>query len=264
MDAAAIFARWLPAFYAARRFPVFLMWESDALSTLGDRLGDLARGVPVPSAGTVDTVERWWNARLEALFAPAGTALWDEMKQNAQAISADADSGGRILFDALRASPVLARHPVRIHLVGHSAGAIALAYLIDRIAAQEWDFESVTFLAPALRVDRFEERVLPWLEAGRIRRLREYQLSDAAELQDPTLRPLLGYGHSMLYLVSRSFEGGGRVPILGMERYFPAAVAKMARVKVLTAPSPATRCTTHGGFDADDATMASVISGMDR
>ena len=134
--------------------------------------------------------------------------------------------------------------------------------LVDRLAAQEWDFQSVTLLAPALRVDSFLERVAPWIVAGRVKRFREFHLTDRAEQQDPTCRPVFGYGRSLLYLVSRSFEGGGEVPILGMERHFPRVVAKLRNVEVVTAPSAASASTTHGGFDDDGATMASVISGM--
>jgi hypothetical protein len=261
-SAAATFARWLPALYAAKRFPIFLMWESDVWSTIRNRLEDLVVSAPRPAGGPLESLQRWWNERLEGLLAPAGTALWDEMKDNAAGISAAGESGGRILFDQLARSPVAAAHPLRLHLVGHSAGAIALAFLIDRLAAQEWDFESVTFLAPALRVDRFLERVAPWLITGRVKRYRQYHLTDSAEQRDPTCRPILGYGRSLLYLVSRSFEGGGEVPLIGMERHIPREVAKLKNVKLFTSPSEATASTTHPGFDDDDVTMRSVIAGM--
>ncbi len=263
-EAAATFAKWWPALYAARRFPVFLMWESDLWSTMKGRLEDTVRAAPRPTAGPLEAIGKWWNARLETLLAPAGTMLWSEMKQNAQAITGDGDSGARLFFRHLAASEVAKRHRVRLHLVGHSAGAVVQAYLLDRLAAQEWEFESVTFMAPAIRVDTFEERVRPWIGNGRVGRFREFHLSDAAERQDPTCRPLLGYGRSLLYLVSRSFEGGREIPILGMERHFPASLARMPAVKVFTAPGAATASTTHGGFDEDHATMASVIAGMGK
>jgi hypothetical protein len=261
-DAEATFARWLPALYEAKKFPVFFMWESDLWSTISNRLADVVGLAPRPAGGPLEMLGRWWNERLEGLLAPPGCALWDEMKENAAAISGAPDSGARLLFKHLRDSPVAREHPLRLHLVGHSAGAIAHAFLVDRLAAQEWDFATVTFLAPALRVDRFRERVLPWLAAKRIGRFHQFQLTDHAEQRDPTTRSLLGYGHSLLYLVSRSFEGGAAVPILGMQRHFPADLARLRSVKVFTAPSEATRSTTHGGFDDDGATMASVIAGM--
>jgi hypothetical protein len=259
-EAAATFARWMPALYEARKFPVFLMWESDLWSTLQHAFEDAVR--QPPAAGPLESLSRWWNERLEGLLAPAGTALWDEMKENAAAISAGTGSGGRQFFDALRASPVARDHPLRLHLVGHSAGAIALAYLVDRLAAQEWEFESVTFMAPAITVERFQERLLPWLESRHVRRYHQYHLTDPAELSDSTMRPVLGYGRSLLYLVSRSFEGHGEAPILGMERHFPAALARRRNVKVVVAPAPGSAVTTHGGFDDDATTMRSVIASM--
>lgn len=259
-EAAATFARWMPALYDARRFPVFLMWESDLVSTIANRFADAVARPPV--GGPLESLSRWWNERLEGLLAPPGTALWDEIKENAAAITGGKSSGGRLFFDALRASPVAARHPLRLHLVGHSAGAIAHAFLIDRMAAQEWEFQTATFLAPAITVARFMERVVPWMEAGRVKRYRQYHLTDEAELADPTTRPLLGYGRSLLYLVSRSFEGHGEAPILGMQRHFPAALGRKRGVKVFEAPSRDCAASTHGGFDGDGATMRSVIEGM--
>ena len=259
-EAAATFARWLPALYQAHRFPVFLMWESDLWSTIAHAFDDLAR--QVPAAGPLESLSRWWNERLEGLLAPAGTALWDEMKENAAAISAGTGSGGRMFFDALRTSPVAREHPLRLHLVGHSAGAIALAYLVDRMAAQEWEFESVTFLAPAITVERFDERVGPWLESRHVRRYRQYHLADAAELSDSTTRAILGYGRSLLYLVSRSFEGHGEAPILGMQRHFPASLARRRNVKVIVAPNAQSAVTTHGGFDDDALTMRSIVDSL--
>ncbi|QJR15823.1 C1 family peptidase [Usitatibacter palustris] len=261
-DAAATFARWLPALYAAKKFPIFLMWESDLWTTISNQLAELVRGAPRPSGGPLESLQRWWNERLEGLLAPPGAALWDEMKENAAAITGDANAGGRILFRELQSSAVAQGHPLRLHLIGHSAGAIAHTFLVDRLAALEWEFATVNFLAPAVRVDRFEERLLPWLKEGKVKRFNHYQLTDAAEQQDPTCRTLLGYGRSLLYLVSRSFEGGSDVPILGMEKHFPAAVARMRSVKVFSAPSDTTRSTTHGGFDEDAATIASVIAGL--
>jgi len=261
-DAAATFAKWWPALYAARRFPVFLMWESDLWSTIKGRLADLVRAAPRPTGGPLESLGRWWDARLEGLLAPAGSMLWGEMKQNAQAISSEPQSGARLLVKHLLESPVARRHPLRLHLVGHSAGAIVHSYLIDRMAAQEWEFASVAFMAPAVRVDIFDERVRPWIASGHVKRFRELHLADSAERQDPTCRPILGYGRSLLYLVSNAFEGGREVPILGMEKHFPADLARMRAVKVIEAPGSGSASTTHGGFDDDRATLESVIAGM--
>ena len=101
----------------------------------------------------------------------------------------------------------------------------------------------------------------PKLKDNTVKILRQFQLTDSAELQDSTCRPLFGYGRSLLYLVSESFEGGQHVPILGMEKYFKTwcDACGLKNVESYAAPSRSTSSTTHGGFDEDDKTMSSVI-----
>jgi hypothetical protein len=86
-------------------------------------------------------------------------------------------------------------------------------------------------------------------------------MSDDVEQKDSTCEPILGYSRSLLYLVSQSFEKGSITPILGMERYFngTAGIAGSKNVRIYTAPGPDTRSTSHGGFDDDPRTMATII-----
>ena len=263
-EASAAFARWWPALYASRRLPVFLFWESDLASTIASRLGNVARLAQRPAAGALSRLGPWWDERVESLLAPAGSALWSEIKSKAWATSDGPESGVQTLFRHLANSAVASEHPLRVHLVGHSAGSIVLAALIDRLAAREWAFESVTLLAPALSVASFEERVVPWMEAGRVRRLRQFHLADAMEQRDGTARAALGYGRSLLYLVSEAFEGGRSTPILGLERDFPARLRKRGNIRVHVAPGPTSSATSHGAFDDDALTVASVIAGMGK
>jgi len=261
-DAAATAARWIPSLYEERIFPIFLMWESDLWSTLKNRLEDLVTGLPKPTGGLVDQLTRFWNQRLERLLAPAGSAIWGEMKQNADGISKYPESGGLVLHASSMKSPWFTKTPVRLHLIGHSAGAIVHCHVVDRLARQGWMFESVNFMAPAATVDLFKRTLLPRIKDKTVKQFRSFHLSDAAERQDATCRPVLGYGRSLLYLVSESFEGGVRTPILGMQTYFDDAVAtlKLPNIKAWIAPGAATASTTHGGFDDDRLTMESIIT----
>ncbi|HET6890077.1 MAG TPA: hypothetical protein VFH31_03165, partial [Pyrinomonadaceae bacterium] len=68
-DAAATAAQRIPALYDAKIFPIFLMWETDLLSTLKNRLEDRITGQPLPTAGLGDQLKRFWNQRLERLLA---------------------------------------------------------------------------------------------------------------------------------------------------------------------------------------------------
>jgi hypothetical protein len=259
-DAAATAAKWIPALYDAKIFPIFLMWETDLMSTLKDRLEDVLKGEPRMAGGLLDVAKTWWNERLEKLLAHPGTMIWGEMKKNGEAISEANESGGKKLYNASKKSPFFADPAkVRLHLIGHSAGSIVHSYIVKQLCMLGWRFESVNFMAPAVRVDVFQDCVVPALKDGKVKRLNQFHLSDDKEQTDPTCKPILGYGRSLLYLVSQSFEGGVETPILGMQKYF-SAVANLPNVRAWTAPGNQSASVTHGGFDDDATTMNSVIA----
>ncbi|MEW5976165.1 MAG: C1 family peptidase [Acidobacteriota bacterium] len=271
-DAAKTASLWIPALYQQQVFPIFFLWETDLWSTLKNRFADWIAGLPKPTRGLRDQLTRFWNRRLERLLAPVGSVIWDEMKQNADAISAAPEShagsngkltGARLLYQCCQKSKSFQKGKVRIHLIGHSAGAIVHSHLVNRLAQSGWRFESVNFMAPAVRVDLFEQTVLPAIESGVVGTYRQFHLTDSAEEQDPTCRPLLGYNRSLLYLVSESFEHGIRTPILGMEKHLPSWMNTSPQIRSWAAPSLVTASTTHGGFDNDEATMRNII-GMIR
>lgn len=261
-DAAATAAKWIPALYDRQIFPIFLMWETDLMSTLKNRLEDVLKGEPRMAGGLLDVLKTKWNERLEKLLAHPGTMIWGEMKQNGAAISQNADSGGIKLYEACMKSPLFADlSKVRLHLIGHSAGSIAHSYIVQQLCQRGWSFESINFMAPAVRMDLFQTCVLPHLKSGKVKRLNQFHLSDEIEQKDPTCKAILGYSRSLLYLVSESFESGKQTPILGMEKYFAGiARLKLPGVQSWAAPCAQSKSTTHGGFDDDDATMASVIA----
>ncbi len=258
-EAAAHAAKLIPLLYDRRIFPVYLMWETDFFSTVLDRLDDAVEGMPRPTGGREDLwsrLEQWWNERLERLLARPGTALWSEMKENAASMTAGAGAGVAILYEHL-AGAQAKPWPVRLHLVGHSAGSIALAHVVDFLFRRGAAVDSVSFLAPAIRVETFDRLVTPRLVDGSVARYQQFHLTEKAEEDDPTCGP---YRRSLLHLVSESFEGGTRTPILGMKRYFDADAAMPAGVVAQVAPGPASASTTHGGFDDDEATLAQVIA----
>ncbi len=261
--AAETAAKWIPALYDNRIFPIFLMWETGALDTLKNRVEDLLRGQPRPTGGFWDSARNWYNERLERLFVKPGSMIWGEMKQNADALSGAPDSGGVMLFNACQRSPWF-KDPtkVRLHLIGHSAGSIVHSHIVERLGGLGWNFESVNFMAPAVRMDVFKQKVVPAIRSGRVKRYHQFHLEEAMEQKDPTCQALLGYGRSLLYLVSQSFENGTVTPILGMQRYFEqeTQLTGLANVRAWTAPGDATKSTTHGGFDEDDATLRHIIA----
>ncbi|MEG9432810.1 C1 family peptidase [Terriglobus sp. ADX1] len=255
-DAADTAARWIPALYDAKIFPIFLMWETDLWSTLKDRVADLLATQQRITGGFWDKTKAWWDERLEKMLTVPGTAVWGEMKQNADAISAG-QGGGVLLYDAWQ-EVGLDPAKVRLHLIGHSAGAIVHSWIVKRL---NWNFATVNLMAPACRRDLFEQCVIPALQESRVKQFNEFHMSDDVEQKDNTCKPILGYSRSLLYLVSQSFEKGTITPILGMEKYFSgtAGIADLKNVKVFTSPGPDTRSTTHGGFDNDPSTMTTII-----
>lgn len=265
-NAAAETARkWVTALYDNKIFPIFLMWETGALDTLKDRVEDLLSGQPRPTGGFWDSARNWYNERLERMFVKPGSMMWGEMKQNADALSGEQNSGGAILYQACQQSPWF-KDPtkVRLHLIGHSAGSIVHSHIVERLGGAGWNFETVNFMAPAVRMDVFKQKVVPAIKSGKVKRYYQFHLEEAMEQKDPTCKALLGYSRSLLYLVSQSFENGDLTPILGMQRYFDqeAQLTSLNNVKAWTSPSSATKSTTHGGFDDDDTTMNNIIALM--
>lgn len=261
--AAETAAAWIPALYNAHVFPIFLMWETGFWKTLCNLISDVARDVPRVTGGPFeklrDDLVRWWNARLEGVLACPGTAIWGEMKQNANALSDDAQSGVMLLYEAFKKTRQLGN--LRLHVIGHSAGAIVHSHLVDRLVAAGQRFENMVLLAPAVRVDSFRKHVEPHLESGKVSRLTQFHLTDAAEQADPSCGP---YRRSLLYLVSRSFEGGELTPILGMEKSFDgwrAAASANVQRRTSSVQGPTAQCgaSTHGGFDNDERTRKRVV-----
>ena len=188
-----------------------------------------------------------------------GGRMWGEMKQNAAALTGHEDAGVVQLFGLFKTAMRAKLPRIRLHLIGHSAGAI-VAQPPRRARHQAGPGRA--------RRSRCSRRPCASTSstscsAGTSRSTRFAcciaNLTDAAERSDDTCKP---YGHSLLYLVSRSFEQHEETPLLGMERHLvPALVTRIAgatNVQQLRCPggmwaggSLATRATTHGGVDDD-------------
>lgn len=253
-DAAKTAAIWIPALYEQRIFPIFFMWETGLVATLGNIVKEWFGDEPKKTAG----IKRWWDERLERTLAKPGTAIWAEMKENGHLIGAASNGGGQVLYKAALQSKAFRHTRDRLHLIGHSAGGIVHCHLADMLAKQRWRFDSVNLMAPAATVQLFEQKLRPHIKGGRIARYNQWHLSSPLEMKDTTCRPILGCNRSLLYLVSESFEGGTRTPIIGMEKYYKE-IAKLPNSRVFPSQGPETNSTTHGGFDEDAATLHSVI-----
>lgn len=289
-----------------RIYPLYFAWQSGPAETLLNQLVDLAKNkLPFGGLGfdLMEQFDRW----VEKLARSTLRWMWTEMKENARSASAP------IRKNALAhvqwppeesAQPRMAKLPaasltvtrlaryiqqhgpdnVSLHLVGHSAGSIFHAALLQRLVEAGLKVESMALLAPAIRMDEFQRDILPHVGPGKsVGRLAVFDLSDKQELDDalpPGNTGLKVYHKSLLYLVSRGLEPAPgsnifEVPLLGMQRYFDLPLNGRAKATVQTAiekvrgetifsPSsnPAdsrSEAAGHVDFDDDISTMTSVL-----
>ena len=256
-------AIWIELLKAKKIFPIFLMWESGIFETIGDAISNALGGrAERPAGGPLDAVDSWLSDRVEGAARQIGTPLWDRMKQNARLLTQNPSGGANLLFQRFNGNAA----DVRLHLVGHSAGAVIHAYLADwLINEKSGSIESLSVLAPACRTDLFSTNLLPHLQSRRVGRMAQFHLADAVEDNEGGMRAVLGYKRSLLYMISNGLEGPRDVPILGMQKYFDRDVAPLhlPNVEVRVAPaSPATHAMKHGAFDDDRDTQDSVVANI--
>lgn len=267
-SAAGSARQWVPLLYSNRIFPVFLMWETDLLSTVFNAAEDAIKG-DEPRAGAAwwnrftTRLEDWKDERIEGLTREPGGFLWKQIKDNAEDISRTKRSGVVKLFEFFKARQ-RALPRVRLHLIGHSAGAIVHAHLGEQALEADFEIGSISLIAPAVRTDTFNKHLGPAV-AGGIPTLIAH-LTEEAERGDPSCSP---YGRSLLYLVSRAFEKQTDTPLLGMEKHLVPALVSHAwgeRITRLASPGASFRpgdrltvATTHGGLDDDFAVQEAVI-----
>ncbi len=227
---------------------------------------------------------------------PLARPIWTELKENAELAFAPR-RGGDLLLDALCALSATWGDAFELHLVAHSAGAIALGHMVaalGRRQAEQRDrglhgkLASVHLYAPACTVPFANARYAANTHV--MQRLYLDVLSDTAERNDS----LVGvYRKSLLYFISNALESDQRLPILGLDRIHDtsysgwdgssdtgealaawrtaATQARLARRTVVTkAERIATavaadgrlldaRPATHEGFDHDVAVLTRTL-----
>ena len=247
-------------------FPVFFIWESGLLEILRQYV-----------IGPRDLADYTSDPAIEIMAKIPGTIAWNGMKESARRASSD-DAGGGYAGGALHfarklAALVAAGQVARltVHAVGHSAGAIFHAHLVPRLVDLGVTIDSMAMLAPAARVDLFKDKLMPLVGSG-IARMSCFTMEEDAERQDDCFGV---YHKSLLYLVSRAFEGAAvRKPIVGLEE----SIRKDTELKALFGlegggaraelhlsyapgrdPNPLTQALRHGDFDNDPKTMSAVL-----
>jgi hypothetical protein len=214
-----------PYFEANGVYPLFLSWRTGPLETLAQMLEDKLRkafGIGDERArGMLESLGEARDRSVEVIASKAIKGLWSEMRQNAR-LGAHKGRGTYLLAEALAGlQGRLGRQPLRLHLVGHSAGSIVLGHLVERLAANQVKATSCSLYAPACTVGFAIEK---YLRAGapviQPRQMHLHYLTDRQEKDDDMAQvgPVTLYGKSLLYLVSRALDDVRKMPLLGMER----------------------------------------------
>ena len=180
------------------------------------------------------------------------------------------DGGFKGLLPLLSGLDKAPRRP-KLHLVGHSAGANMLGYLLSslgRFNLSKIELGTIHLMAPACTVAFFKEHYEPYLTGKGAVKLQDriylYNLTDQLE-QDDTVSanvPLLpSYSSSLLYLVSRAYEQMPSTPLAGMQTYArEMPFHSKLEVAYSTGSSGKTASRSHGGFDNDAATLGTIMS----
>ncbi len=198
-------------------YPVFLVWKTGLLESLGDILSDaVRRQAPLAGAigeriteGTDLLVEKTIGRRL-------ARPIWSEMKENAE-LAFGSGRGGDLLITALQKLAGTWGNDFELHLVGHSAGSIILGHMLTALAARGMTalVRSMHLFAPACSVQFANRHYTPHVEL--MQRLYLHILSDRVERNDSVA---VVYRKSLLYLVSNALEIDLRTPILGLANAF--------------------------------------------
>jgi hypothetical protein len=195
------------------------------------------------------------------------------MKQDARVAfegHSDYDGGFKGLLPLLEGLDKVAKRP-KLHLVGHSAGAIVLGYVLSalqRFKLRKLELGSIHLMAPACTIGFFRQHYEPYLRNKGAMKLLDkmylYNLTDQQELDDTVSAnfPLLpSYSRSLLYLVSRAYEDAPKTALAGMQVYANDMPndPKLA-IHYSNPAGGKTASETHGGFDNDPATLTTVMS----
>lgn len=212
--------------------PIFVIWRTgflEAVSNIGqDMLAqyteELQRIERSGFQNVLSAARRKLNKKFDNAFEAVaekvlGKAVWSQIKQNAEAAcqtnSAEGITGGmRILADVIRDTRARMDRPFRIHLLGHSAGAIILGHFAQDLA-RFTAIGSLGLLAPACTLSFANKMFIPLVDTGQLPRDRFYvvNLNRSNERGDH-----VGLYHkSLLYLVSRALESPRKSPLLGLD-----------------------------------------------
>lgn len=206
----------------------------------------------------------------------AGQWIWGSMKDKAAEMWRQ---NGRVGYD-LMAALNQEMPELKLHLVGHSAGSVAICELLRKHREQGWSapVDKVLWWAPACRADLFLAQVIE--QPAGFGEFRMVTMSDDYERGDALVNALPWlYPSSLLYFISGVLEEKADAPLAGMERYHQekepytgelfAAIEEFLQgegrlVLSKTAPDAPegfrSDAIDHGAFNEDPETLKSLTS----
>ena len=197
-------------------YPIFLVWKTGLLESIGNILSDARKGPGPALAGAGELISDQTDLLIEKTVGrPFARPIWSEMKENA-ALAFAPRHGGELLLDAIQSLAAAWGSSLELHLVGHSAGSIILGSMLTAMAARpdvKSALKSVHLYAPACTVAFACKHYA--IDPDVMERLYLDVLSDKEERDDHVVSI---YRKSLLYLVTNALETDLRTPILGQER----------------------------------------------
>ena len=220
----------------------------------------------------------------EAYVAQVGAWIWSGMKRSAHDMwkpntsPVDVSShAGTYLLEGL-AELQQEQPELVVDLIGHSAGSIAIAHMLDAAAERHPDFHvrNLILLAPAASADAFEQGIRA--NEQRFETFRMFTMDDQFECKDHLVRGV--YPRSLLYLISGILDGEADSPVVGLRRHTtglspydgspfiqvsqflaqPEHRLVLSKTRDDAGEGMRTVATRHGDFDDDTETLASLTA----
>ena len=193
-------------------YPIYFVWETGLMQTLGQLLRSLGSGGRDARNFFSDNIT---DPLIETRAARGGRG--EDLVGNEAQRRAGQHAAGRRDQDrrgAEERSAIGMPAIVQLHAAGHSAGAIFHAHFLPvAFDAGVPDVEQLHFLAPAIRVDTFKSQLMPPI-GSRIKHLALFTMVKDQELDDNCAKV---YRKSLLYLIRLSLEKDEKAEILGLE-----------------------------------------------
>jgi len=270
----------IPHWKKANIYPIFFIWETGIWTSIRDCLagrpadrgiGDFFGKIKDGFVGATD-----WSVEKTVRGAQIDN-VWGKMKLFAEH-GVEPGIGGawtvaEELARFLKSTGVDAAQ-VKVHCVGHSAGAVFQAWFIPALLASGLDqVESLYLLAPAITNALFEEKLHGLVgNSDGIGNLTLFTMDERTELADSVSKI---YRKSLLYLISRALEPKIPTAILGLEEsiranhnisnLFNYPLGDGANAQLIFSPSGdakpgfASQSHAHGGFGNETDTLNSIV-----